>query len=125
MSDLKPANTKITLGNKEYSMRFTLNTIDDIQDKFNISIKDLPKLLNQNDRKIYKNITEILAILINEGIDCDNDENGKNENHINARYVGRYMDVTNNAANINAIYAAFGSGIPESDEDESPNVTSE
>lgn len=128
MSDLKPTGMKITLNKKEYGLRFTLNAIDDIQDHFDIPIQDLDQLLN-DEKNAIKNIKYLLMLLINEDIDCRNDdlaEKGEKRNleHLDERYIGRYI----NAANMNEmstiIYQSFTDGMPEA-EDDDPNLTSE
>ena len=55
---------------------FTLNAIDDIQDKFDISIENLTELFD-NSKTNIKAIRYLLTVLINEGIDYKNDETGE------------------------------------------------
>ena len=123
MSDLKPNGTKIKLGKNEYGMRFTINAIDDIQDEFDISIEELTKLF-QNSKTRFKNLKYLLALLINEDIDCIKDETGEETPHIDERYVGRHIDSTNMTEVMQTILKAFTSGAPETDE-EVPNAQSE
>ena len=83
-------------------------------------------------KELMRNLKGLLAIMINEDIDCQNDEvmasGGKERlQHIDERYVGRYIDL----GNINQISAdimeSFRKGMPEPkpDEENDPNVKSE
>jgi len=124
MSDLKPTGTKLKLGSKEYGLRFTLNAIDDIQEHFDIVISDLSELF-KDPKKQIKNLRYLLTLLINENIDCENDEKGENNPHLDERFVGRQIDTTNIKDVIGTVYKTFSSHAPEVDEDsEVPNGTS-
>jgi hypothetical protein len=124
MSNLKSNSTKIVLNGKEYGLRFTLNAVEDIQDLFDISIAELPKLLH-DERNAFKNIKGILTILINEDIDCHNDESGEKLPRVDARFVGRQMNVSEIGTLSASIFSSFSSSAPEADEDEAPNAKSE
>jgi hypothetical protein len=106
MSALKPKGEKIKLGNNEYCLRFTLNAIDDIQEHFNIGISELDKLFD-DERNRIKNLRYLLTVLINEDIDCENDETGEKRSHVDERYVGRQIHAGNMAAIMNSVYKAF------------------
>lgn len=126
MSDLRPSGTKITLGGKEYGMRFTLNAIDDIQEHFGIDISDLSGLFAEPNKRI-KSIRYLLTLLINEDIDCVADETGEPAKHLDERYVGRQIDAANIHTMMGAIMHSFSDGAPKRDdsEDEAPNVKGE
>ena len=120
MSALKPKGEKIKLGNNEYGMRFTLNAIDDIQDHFNIGISELNKLFAE-ERDRIKNLRYLLTVLINEDIDCVNDETGSNIQHVDEKYVGRHIHAANIADVMSAVYRAFTTHSTDPDL-ESPNM---
>jgi hypothetical protein len=122
MSDMKPTGLKIRLGQKEYGLRFTLNAIDDIQEKFEIDIADLGDLFKDGMKQI-KNLRAVLAILINEDIDCLNDETGSLQLHIDERYVGRHIDASNIQYFSSQIFGAFMKQAPKV-EDDDPNPVS-
>ena len=125
MSDLRPTGEKLKLGDKEYGLRFTLNAIDDIQEHFDIEISNLSELFKEPKKQI-KNLRYLLTLLINENIDCENDENGENLPHLDERFVGRQIDTTIMRDIIGTVYKAFSSHAPEVDEDsEVPNAKSE
>lgn len=123
MSDLRPKGTKIKLGKEEYGLRFTLNAIDDIQDHFDMAIEDLNKLFDDSKTR-FKNLKYLLTLLINEDIDCVNDETGEEIPHVDERFVGRHIDSNNMKEIMETILRAFTNATPESDE-ESPNEASE
>lgn len=120
MSDLRPKPTKIELGGKEYGLLFDLNAIDEIQDRFDIPISQMPELM-ADERKAFKVLKTLLCVLINEAI--DDAESG--EPHVTEAFIGRKITVAEIPNMKNAIYASFSSGTPESEEDEDPNAKSE
>ena len=127
MSDLRPRGVKIRLGSKEYGMRFTLNAIDEIQEHFDIPISQLAELFKDGKTQI-KNLRYLLTVLINEDIDCVNDETGEKQPHVEESYVGRHLDLSNMTELMSAIFKAFNKGAPEpeaGDEgDDDPNLKS-
>lgn len=130
MSDLKPKGKKIILGYtkqpdgtmtpNEFGMRFTLNAIDDIQDKFGVSIEGIESLFKDN-KNVMRNLTELLAILINEDSACVFDETGEKRKTVDARFVGRHIDVGNAKATIGVIFDVLNTGMPKA-EDDDPNT---
>lgn len=123
MSDLKPAGDRIRLGKNDYKLLFSLNVVDDIQDKFDIAVSELPKLMQEPKTQI-KNILKLLAMLVNEGIDYDNDMDGGNRPHIDARFVGRYIDANNVGELKSKILNSMVNGIPKHEDDDVPNPAS-
>lgn len=121
MSDLRPTGEKIKLGNNEYGMRFTLNAIDEIQEHFNIPISQMPELF-ADERKQIRNLRYLISVLINEDIDCVNDETGSKTPHIDEKYVGRHIDTKNLTGMMSDIMRTFTGGVPISDEDADPNA---
>ena len=119
MSDLRPKPHKITLGGQEFGLLFSLNSIDEIQDHFNISISQLTELMN-DERSVFKNLRYLLTVLINEAIDDEESDRP----HVEERWVGRKITTNNFKQLTNDILKAFAEGAPESEE-EDPNATSE
>lgn len=122
MSDMKPKNTKIILGGKEYGLRFTLNAIDDVQEHLDMPISQLPTILNDEMKRI-KGLRYLLTVLINEAIDCEIDEGGENRPHVEERFVGRQINADNVNSLVSAVYASFSGATPDSGEDD-PNPPS-
>lgn len=122
MSDLRPTGEKIKLGANEYGMRFTLNAIDEIQEHYNIPISQMADLFT-DERNQIKNLRYLLTVLINEDIDCINDDTGSKTPHIDEKYVGRHIDAKNLSGMMSSIFKAFSGGTPVSDGEEIPNAT--
>ncbi len=124
MSDMKTKGIKIQLGNEEYGLRFTLNVIDDIQEKFDISISQFGELFTE-EKKSIAIMRYLLTILINEDIDCVADETGEPpRKHVDERFVGRHIETKNLSEMMGPIFAAFSGSLPEKG-DEVPNARSE
>lgn len=122
MSDLKPQGTPFTLGGVEYLLYFDINAIDDIQDRFDVSIEELPDLL-QNNKHVFKAVKFILSVLINEGID----EFELDLKKVDERTIGRKLNTSNIKDATFKILEAFRAGTPKGEEEveeELPNVTS-
>ena len=134
MSDLKPKGKAVNLGGQTYGMLFTLNAIDDIQEHFNIDIYDMSNLFKdkvENDQIIVnrnkmRNLCWLLALLINENLDCEKDMGKPERAHVDARFVGRHITAGNWTSMANKILDAFREAAPVNDEDDTdPNSASE
>ena len=113
MSDLRPKPPEIEIGGKKYGILFNLNAIDEIQDRFDIPISKLDVLL-QDERKVFKVLKSLLAILINEAI--DDSESG--EPHVDEKFVGRKITVADIPTLKDKVFVAFAEGMPKSDDDD-------
>lgn len=118
MSDLRPKYTTITLGGKEYGLLFNLNAIDAIQDRFDINISEFGELL-ADERKVFKALKAIIAILANEAID----DAEADEKHITEDFVGRKITVNDIVALKGSVFSAFTSGMPERNEEDDADPT--
>ena len=116
MSDLRPKTPEIELGGEKYGVLFNLNAIDEIQDKFDIPISQLSELM-YDERKVFKVLKSLIAILINEAI--DDSESG--EPHVDEKFVGRKITIADIPTLKDNVFSAFAMGMPEADD---PNVTS-
>jgi len=105
MSNLKPKPTKIQLGDKEYGLLFTLNTLDDIQEHFNIGVEDLKDILD-DPKKRFANIRWLITALINEAIDAESGE------HLSERTVGRYITLANMNEFMSLAFKSLKEGSP-------------
>ena len=112
MSDLRPKPPEIEIGGKKYGVLFNLNAIDEIQDRFDIPISHLAELM-QDERKVFKVLKSLLAILINEAI--DDLESG--EPHVDEKFIGRKIKVADIPTLKDKVFSAFADGVPEGDDD--------
>ena len=115
MSDLRPKYPEVEIGGKKYGVLFNLNAIDEIQDRFDIPISQLAELL-QNERKVFKVLKSLIAVLINEAI--DDSESG--EKHVDEKFIGRKITVSDIPTLKEKVFDAFTAGMPEGDDSEDP-----
>lgn len=101
---LKDVSKKITYRDKEYSLVFNINVMEEIQSEFG-SIEKWGQLSDpSNGEPNVKALKFGLAAMLNEGIDIDNEKNGTDIQPLTLKQVGRIiseigMDKTANALN--------------------------
>lgn len=99
MSAIKDGRLPITL-DKERHMLFSLNVMDEVEDRFG-SLDKLTDALNGEGR--MKNVRWLFTLLLNEGAD-------ENEEQLTEKQVGKMIHGGNMAEIQNAIYKAFTLG---------------
>lgn len=127
MSDLNPKPEKITINGVEYGIYFPLRAVDTIQDKFDIGINQMIPMFNDL-RKRNKLLAFVLETLIFEANDLVKEQTGIEQAGIKAEYIHKRILPLEAKAAITAVYKAYSSGAPESDDDggdTDPNVQSE
>lgn len=102
MSAIKDGGYAITLKGKEYKLLFSLNVLDEIQDKFGAYDK-LNEVFNPDNPNWIKDTKWLLAMLINEGLLVD-DEDAK---LLDEKTVGRLIHMGNIKEVQRAIFASF------------------
>lgn len=112
MSDLRPKGVEIEIGGQKHRLLFTLNAIDEIQEKCNLSLYDAIQYVvkaayGEMDHNIIHNFLIIVAALIND--ECDDD--------LSIKEVGKMIDHVNYVKTARAVMEAFGISMPEPDED--------
>lgn len=113
MSAIKDGRYPIEIGGKERHLLFSLNALDEIQDKFG-GYDKLTEVFNQDNKDWIKNTKWLLALLINEGAEDDEPE-------VTERQVGKWIHTGNIIEVQNAILKAFAigtNGDKESQEEE-------
>lgn len=127
MSDMKPKSIPVTIDGQEFALRFTINVIDDLQEHFDCPLTLLKdKFLEENTR--FKTVRYIVTALINEDIDCQNDELAPQDRkaHIDERWLGRHVTFDEMKTMTMAIWMTLQAGLPERGEnDETGNPTKE
>lgn len=118
MSDMRPSGSEIELGGRKLRLLWTINVIDQIQDRYDMPISEIDQLF-QDERKAIKAIRELLTMLINEAI-LDS-ESG--EPPVDEMWVGRKLTVNNIRGLKSMIMRSFSDGLPDGDGD--PNAESE
>ena len=88
---MKDIEGKITVNDKEYSLVFNLNVMEEIQEEYGT----LEKWGNLTDgtsgEPNAKAVIFGFTQMINEGIDIHNDRNGTNEKPLTKKQVGRLI----------------------------------
>jgi len=102
MSAVKDGRYVIDLGGREVKLLFSLNALDEIQDKFG-GYDKLDEVFNKDNPNMIKDLKWLLTLLINEGAD-------EGEPELTEKQVGRLIHLGNFNEVQNAIYAAFAYG---------------
>lgn len=101
MSAIKDGRYAVELNGKTYHMLFSLNVLDELQDKWGGYDKLDEKL--SDDKNMIKNIKWLFALLLNEGRE-------ENEPELTEKEVGRIIHVGNINVIKGAIFNAFAFG---------------
>ena len=102
MSAIKDGRYPITVGGQERHLLFSLNALDEIQDKFG-GYDKLGEVFNQDNKDWIKNTKWLLALLINEGAE-------EGEQEVTEKQVGRWIHTGNIVEVQSAILKAFAVG---------------
>lgn len=105
MSAIKDGGYTVTLKGKEYRLLFTLNALDELQDKIG-GYDKLNEVFNNKNKDWVKNTKWLLTMLINEGL-LEEDENAK---LFTEDQIGRLIHVGNLQEVQRAIYSSFVAG---------------
>ena len=119
MSELNPKGNALTIGKRTYNLVFSVNIIDDIQDRFDKPISELPTLL-QDERMRFKVTKYLVCALVNEAVDIHNDTSDEKWEKVDERYIGRNMTTQNIATYTTVIMKTFADSAPKVDDD--PNA---
>ena len=87
MSAIKDGRYPIEIGGQERHLLFSLNALDEIQDKFG-GYDKLAEVFNQDNKDWIKNTKWLLALLINEGAE-------EGEPEVTERQVGKWIHTGN------------------------------
>lgn len=102
MSAIKDGRYPIELGGKQRHLLFSLNALDEIQDKFG-GYDKLGEVFNQENKDWIKNTKWLLTLLVNEGAN-------EGEPEVTEQQVGRWIHTGNIISVQNAILKAFAVG---------------
>lgn len=124
MSDLRPNGVKVELGGQERTLLFTINTIDEIQEKCNMPLYDaVSYVAKAADGKMDHETLTIFRSVVTALL---NSESGEK---LEEKEVGRLLTLHNYCKTALAVLRAYGLSIPDPDEEdgddeeeESPNV---
>ena len=126
MSDLREEGRKYFFCGHEYNLLMTVNVIDQIQERFDLSIMQLSEVLDQKRRDFYGNVAAIMTILLNEAIEIENEKNGADLPMFTEQKVRRHISNMNVIDAFVAISETYSLSFLEKEEDDitSPNQKS-
>lgn len=99
MSAIKDGRLPVELNGKEYHLLFSLNALDEMQDRFG-GYDKLDKAFDQNSPTMIKDLRWLLTLVINEGLD-------EGEQELTEKQVGKMIHLGNLQQIKDAIFAAF------------------
>lgn len=120
MSAIKDGRYPVEIAGKTYHLLFSLNALDEIQDKFG-GYDKLDEVFNQDNKDWIKNTKWLLALLINEGAE-------EGEPELTERQVGKMIHTGNIFEVQTAMMKAFSTGTTgsaEKTEEAEENVAAE
>ncbi len=102
MSAIKDGRYPVNIGGQERHLLFSLNALDEIQDKFG-GYDKLGEVFDQDNKDWIKNTKWLLALLLNEGAE-------EGEPEVTEKQVGRWIHTGNIMEVQTAILKAFAVG---------------
>lgn len=105
MSAIKNGGYSVNLKGKDYVLLFSLNALDELQDKFG-GYDKINEIFNENNKDWVKDTKWLLTLLINEGLLYEDE----NATLLTEQQVGRLIHVGNMKEIQRAIYASFAAG---------------
>lgn len=122
MSTLRPKGIPCEVAGVERNLLFTLAVVDELEDHYDLPVESVVDMLT-DDRKVYKVLSYVLTVLINDEIAARNYAEGKNEPAITEDEIKWSVDVRDTGRLARAVMQAYGYSFPEA-EDNDPNVES-
>lgn len=119
MNAMKSGAYPITLNGEEYGLLFSLNALDEMQERFG-GYDKLHEVFNQNNKDWVKDTRWLFTLLINEARLTENE----NAEILSEQKVGRLINAGNLREIQQAIFAAFASGTTGKEE-KGNNITEE
>ena len=105
MGALKSGAFPVELNGKEYGLLFSLNALDEVQEKFG-GYDKLSEVFNKDNPNLFKDTRWLLTLLINEALLAE-DENAQ---LLEEKRVGRLIHAGNLQEVQNAIFKSFYRG---------------
>jgi hypothetical protein len=109
MSAIKDGRYEVELNGKKYHLLFSLNVLDELQDRFG-GYDKLDNVFDKNNKNMIKDLKWLLTALINEGAD-------ENEPQLTEQQVGKIIHIGSLKTIKDAIFAAFSTAV-RGDEDD-------
>lgn len=110
MSAIKDGRYPVELGGKEYHLLFSLNVLDEMQDRFG-GYDKLDKAFDRSNPEMIKDLRWLLTIAINEGME-------ENETELTEKQVGKLIHAGNLPMIRDVIFSAFAYSVNGGEEQE-------
>ena len=117
MSAIKDGRYPINLRGKDYYLLFSLNALDELQDRYG-GYDKLSDIFNQENKDIFKDMRWLLTLLINEGLE-------EGEPELTEKQVGKLIHLGNIGEIKNAIYKSFARGANGGEQNETDGAETE
>jgi hypothetical protein len=128
MRDLRPKGIEINIDGKQRSLLFTINVIDELQERYDLAIYEvIQKLFSEEEKdkkESYKVLKCITTVLINEDVAIHNDESEEKWEEVTEKYIGRKLTIENMGYVAILILKAYQNSLTTSEEDTDPNLMS-
>lgn len=128
MRDLRPKGIEINIDGKQRHFLFTINVIDELQERYDLAIYEVIQKLfsedEQDKRNSFKVLKCITTVLLNEDVAIHNDENEEKWEEVTEKYIGRKLTIENMGFVAIAILKSYQSALVISEDDADPNPTS-
>ena len=105
MGAFKSGAYPVRIGEKEYGLLFSLNALDEVQEKFG-GYDKLGEVFNDKNPNFFKDTRWLLTLLLNEGLQAE-DENAV---PLDEKKVGRMIHAGNLQEIQNSIFLSFARG---------------
>lgn len=123
MSDLKPRGIPIVLDGVERHLLFTLNTIDELQDRYGKSLDEIISDLTKEEISSHM-LRDVVTDLLNDEADREKRLSLDIQHaQVTTQDVGEMIGLDNYWEVMSAVLRAYGISLPEP-EDGSPNTVS-
>lgn len=122
MSDLRPRGVPVVLEGEERYFLFTLNTIDELQDKFGKSMTEILEELTEEETAANV-LRDLVTVLLNKEAERERRLGGREIPEVTREEVGDLIGMDNIGELVVAILKAYGISMPEA-EDDDPNQKS-
>ncbi|MDE6663579.1 MAG: hypothetical protein K2K46_09580 [Lachnospiraceae bacterium] len=112
MSAIKDGRLPVELNGKEYHLLFSLNALDEMQERFG-GYDNLDKAFDSSNPQMIKDLRWLLTLLINEGME-------EGQEQLTELQVGKMIHLGNLQQIKDAIFSAFAYSVNGGEEKEEP-----
>jgi|GEM_PF-958692 len=109
MSEIKNGIYEFTICGKNFGLLFSLNAMDEMQDKLG-GFDMLPEVFNPKNKEWIKDTIWLFTLLINSAAELQDYLNGTETKKVTEHEIGMLVNTGNIDEVKNAIYAAFAIG---------------